>query len=267
MTINSDFILPFNSSHYDDIKAANIQMAFSYGWFADPIVNGDYPEEMKNLVGERLPAFNETLRNLLRNSCDFLGLNYYTSSYGKWTYEKGANYSSDSQTIKLPYNASGHVLGPVADSSWLTVYPEGLYGKLKWINDRYNSQRANNNDAYPIIIFENGVSVPHENDLPLAEALNDNFRIDYVKNHILQMKRASDEGIPVKGYFLWSFMDNFEWADGYNVRFGIVYVDYRNNITRAVKNSGWFYANLIKEEEEKVISERKGLNEKRFLKK
>ena len=249
MTINSDFILPFNTSHYDDVQAANIQMAFSYGWFADPIVFGDYPEEMKKQIsGNRLPVFNETMKKLLKNSCDFLGLNYYTSFYGQRNYQQGSDYPTDSQTIKTPYNASGHVLGPWADSKWLIVYPEGLYGKLHWINNRYNK---NLNQQKSIIIFENGVSCPNENNLPLIEALNDTFRVDYVKNHIFQMSRASDEGVPVQGYFLWSFMDNFEWADGYDVRFGIVYVDYKNNISRTVKNSGWFYSDLVRKHEER----------------
>lgn len=267
MTINSDFILPFNASDPLDIEAANIQMVFSYGWFADPIIFGDYPEEMKRLVsGSRLPTFNKTMKDLLRNSCDFLGLNYYTASYGKWTEEKGTTFSTDPQIIKTIYNASGHILGPQADSKWLIVYPEGLYGKLKWINSRYNKRKDSDNlekkgrrvnykeegeNPYSIIIFENGVSCPGESELPISDALNDTFRVDYVKSHLFQLNRALEEGVPVKGYFLWSFMDNFEWADGYNVRFGIVYVDYKNNISRTLKSSGLFYADLIRREEER----------------
>jgi len=96
-------------------------------------------------------------------------------------------------------------------------------------------------------VFENGVSCPGENTLPEAEALNDTFRQDYVNDHIMNMVDAiTIDGVNVQGYFLWSLLDNFEWTDGYNVRFGITYVDYNNNLTRTVKESGYLYQKLIK---------------------
>jgi beta-glucosidase len=97
-----------------------------------------------------------------------------------------------------------------------------MRGILKWIDKRYNHPT--------IVVFENGVSVPHENDLPIAQAVHDNFRIDFYKGYIQNALDAIFyDGVRLAGYFGWSLMDNFEWADGYSTRFGMTYVDYKNN--------------------------------------
>jgi beta-glucosidase len=240
MTISSGFAVPFNTSEPKDIEAVNIAVAFQYGWFADPQVFGKYPKEMTDLItGSRLPNFTDYTSELLKGSYDFLGLNYYSSSYAKWTGVPGSVYGNDTRIESSPYNASGHLIGPFAESTWLNVYPEGLRGILNWIKDRYNS---------PIIyIFENGVSCPGESQLPEAIALNDTFRMNYIQDHITQMIYAYDyDFVEVRGYFLWSLLDNFEWSDGYNVRFGVTYVNYDQNLTRTVKNSGYLYRDIIK---------------------
>jgi beta-glucosidase len=110
----------------------------------------------------------------------------------------------------------------MAESSWLLVYPQGLRGLLKWVDKRYNHT--------PVYVFENGVSVPGETSLPIEEAVHDTFRLNYYNDYISNMASAiNEDGVDVRGYFAWSLMDNFEWADGYNVRFGMVYVDYNDN--------------------------------------
>ena len=92
---------------------------------------------------------------------------------------------------------------------------------LNWIYKRY---------GYKIYIFENGAAVPKENDLPLSAALHDTFRVDFYKSYIQAMKDAVTlDGVEVEGYFEWSWMDNFEWEDGYKIRFGMTYVDFTNN--------------------------------------
>ena len=239
MTINSGYALPWNTSNSDDVKAVNTNIAFQYGWFADPIVFGQYPKEMTSVItGDRLPKFNSSASALLKGSFDFLGLNYYSSSYVKYTGVVGSNYGDDSRVSSSPVNATGHQIGPMADSTWLYVYPEGLRGLLNWIKKRYSSPK--------IYIFENGVSCPNESQIPLPQVLNDTFRVNYVYNHVMNiLDSVVVDKVDVKGYFLWSLMDNFEWADGYNVRFGITYVDYANNLTRYQKESFYLYQSLI----------------------
>ena len=158
-----------------------------------------------------------------------------------WTGTGGTDYGSDSRTGGSVTDVNGHLIGPQAESSWLFVYPPGIRGLLNWVGDRYG-----NPDIY---IFENGVSVPGENSMPLDEALHDTFRVEYYQNYTEQVQKAVDEDdINCKGYFAWSFMDNFEWADGYSVRFGMVYIDYDNNQTRYVKDSAKWFSEFISQQ-------------------
>jgi beta-glucosidase len=239
MTINSGFALPWNSSVQADVQAVNTAVAFSYGWFADPMVFGQYPPEMTSVItGNRLPTFNSSMSQLIKGSFDFLGLNYYASFYVNYTGVVGDNFGNDGRYATSPWNASGYLIGPFAASPWLNVYPEGLRGILNWIRRRYGNP--------PVYIFENGVSCPGENDLPEDVAIHDNFRMNYVYNHVMNMMDAIvNDGCNVHGYFLWSLLDNFEWADGYSVRFGITYVNYEQNLTRTIKDSGYLYQSLI----------------------
>ncbi|CAG9333784.1 unnamed protein product [Blepharisma stoltei] len=239
LTINTRFHLPWDSSNPDDYKAAQTAIAFSYGWIGDPVVFGRYPEEMTELItGNRLPEFTPEQSALLKGSFDYLGLNYYTTDYAQWTGEIGDNYWNDGRYNVSPYNKTGHLIGPTAQSSWLNVYPQGIRGILNWIKNRYGD--------HEIYVMENGVSDPGESQMSEEEALNDTFRIDYIYNHIMNMVDAIvNDGVRVKGYFLWSLIDNFEWADGFNTRFGITYVNYSQNLTRAIKNSGYLYQSLI----------------------
>lgn len=239
MTISSSYSLPWNISDPQDHNAVDVAVAFQYGWFADPQVFGQYPKEMTDrITGGRLPTFNESMSKLLKGSYDFLGLNYYYSNYVHYTGVPGDNFGNDGRFWSSATNATGHLIGPYAASSWLNVYPPGFRKILKWIKHRYNDPH--------IYVFENGVSCPGENQLPPALALNDTFRMNYIFDHVMEMVDAVlHDGVKVKGYFLWSLLDNFEWTDGFNVRFGITYVDYNNNLTRTIKDSGYMYQNLI----------------------
>jgi len=132
------------------------------------------------------------------------------------------------------YNKTGNLIGPFAESQWLNVYPKGFRGLLNWINNRYNGTK--------IYCFENGVSVPHENEQALEVALHDKFRVDFYKDYIHEMEKAiHQDKVNIQGYFAWSLMDNFEWNNGYSVRFGLIYVDYKNNQTRHKKDSFYWF--------------------------
>ena len=239
MTMSTSFALPWNNSNIDDIIAADIHVAFRFGWIADPQVFGKYPDEMRSLIPEnRLPQFNESMSKLIKGSYDFLGVNYYATHYAQWTGIPGSHFGNDGRYISHSYNASGHLIGPFASSLWLNVYAPGLRGMLNWIKNRYNNPE--------VYIFENGVSCPEETILPKAEALHDSFRMNYIYDHIKEIVNSyRDDNVNIKGYFLWSLIDNFEWSDGYDVRFGITYVDFKQNLERTIKDSGYLYRDLI----------------------
>jgi len=193
---------------------------------------------MKDLVGDRLPQFTDAQKKQINGSWSYFGLNHYTSGYSQNNPGAliGAGWDTDQQVTVLT-SRDGQPIGPPADSPWLLVVPYGINKLLNWISDRYGNP--------PIYITENGVSVPNENTTPLPGVLNDNFRIDYYQQYISNVSKAIDQGVNVKGYFAWSLMDNFEWADGYTKRFGLVYVDYNNNLTRTPKASAKWFSTFI----------------------
>jgi len=170
----------------------------------------------------------------------FFGLNHYTTYWvADYNYtNQEPTWFTDQQTYSSGINYNGTLIGPPADSDWLFVVPYGMYYIVKWIWNEFEQ---------PIIyITENGVDCVNESSLPLEVALNDTFRINYYQNYLNNMLTAVNEGINIQGYFAWSLMDNFEWADGYNKRFGIHYVDYNSpNLTRYQKQSAIWYSSFI----------------------
>lgn len=171
-----------------------------------------------------------------------MGLNHYTSVYASappngTVPNPNDGWSSDLNVATLRVK-DGVQIGPMADSNWLYVVPWGMRGILNWLKVTYND---------PLIyVTENGVDAPQESLMSKDEALQDVFRQYYLKNYMDQLRLAViEDNVRVQGYFLWSLMDNFEWADGYQRRFGIIYVDYANNQTRTEKVSANWYRKLI----------------------
>jgi beta-glucosidase len=115
------------------------------------------------------------------------------------------------------------------------VYPDGLYETLQRVHHL--------SPGIKMYVTENGAAFP---DILSADGhVHDPDRIAYLERHVAQVKRAMDDGMSIAGYFVWSLLDNFEWTEGYRPRFGIVYVDFQTQ-RRIVKDSGWWYANLIR---------------------
>jgi len=236
ITLNVDWAEPFTSSAAD-LAAAERHMEWQMAWYADPIFKGDYPQSMKDAIGSRLPVFTADEKKLLNGSWDYFGMNHYTSNYViDNPTQQGQGWYED-QLMTTTATRNGKLIGPQADSSWLYVVPWGIHKMLHWVADRYGSP--------PIYITENGVSVPNENNMPLQDALHDQFRIDFYSQYISNVSLAISEGVDVRGYFAWSLMDNFEWADGYSVRFGLHYVDYKDNLKRYPKDSAKWYSRFI----------------------
>ena len=221
----------------EDIEAAERAVEFFLAWFADPIYKGDYPQSMKERLGDRLPTFSIEEKTLMKGSSDFFGLNHYTTSYV-------AALSVDKDNTRTAINEgmiNDQALRLIQDKSWektdmdWPIVPWGLQKLLEWINDRY--------DQPDIVITENGCAMK---DQILDGKILDQNRINFYHSYISAVHKAIENGVKVKGYFAWSFMDNFEWASGYEKRFGICYVDYKT-LKRTPKASALWYKNVIKE--------------------
>jgi len=213
---------------------------FQLGWFAHPILKGDYPQTMKDLVGERLPKFETSELNLIKGSIDFLGINHYTSTYVKNGKTNGTGWNSDKNTTDLVVK-NGIPLGPLAQSKWLYVYPTGIRKLLNEINNTYGNE-------IEIWVTENGVDVPGENNLTdIYHIREDYFRLSYLKSYITELHKAIFiDKLNIKAYFVWSLLDNFEWAEGYESRFGLYHVDFKDQ-KRTLKFSGdWYRSYVVK---------------------
>ncbi|CAA3030018.1 beta-glucosidase-like [Olea europaea subsp. europaea] len=245
----SQWFEPLNDTK-DDKEAASRGIDFMLGWFVAPIVTGDYPPTMRERVGERLPKFSPIQKNVVKGSYDFLGINYYTSIYASNSPRKPCtkpSYETD-QEISLSDKRNGELIGPKGGSGWLNIVPYGIYKLLVHIKKTYNN---------PIIhITENGVDEVNNTEATVSQARFDETRMKYHVDHLLYVKKAMQEGVQVKSYYIWSMFDNFEWAAGYSVRFGIFYVDYVNgHLTRFPKASAIWLMNFLNKKQNTLKSQ------------
>ncbi|CAL9754596.1 unnamed protein product [Musa acuminata subsp. burmannicoides] len=237
ITLISHWFVPFENSK-SDADAVARALDFMFGWFMDPLSQGDYPFVMRALVGDRLPEFTAKQSEMVKGSFDFIGLNYYTTYYANSsspTTVRGSN--SDSYTYQS--GQRGRIpIGLQAASNWIYIYPRGIRQLLLYVKSRYND---------PIIyITENGVDEVNNASWPLDKALQDDTRIDYHRRHLSFVLEAMSKGAKVRGYFAWSLLDNFEWISGYTVRFGLVHVDYKDGLKRYPKASAHWFQELLK---------------------
>ncbi|KFA81498.1 hypothetical protein S40288_03308 [Stachybotrys chartarum IBT 40288] len=230
IVLNGDATFPWNPTDPLDVEAANRKIEFAIAWFGDPIYLGDYPESMKKQLGDRLPTFTEEERALVYQSNDFYGMNHYTADYVKHKESTPPPEDFQGNLQTTFWNWRGDCLGEVTQSPWLRPCAPGFRDLLVWLSKRYN---------YPkIYVTENGTSIKGENDMPREQILEDDFRLNYYDSYVKALANAYTlDGINVGGYFAWSLLDNFEWAEGYETRFGVTYVDYENGQKRYPKKS------------------------------
>ncbi|KAH6660811.1 family 1 glycosyl hydrolase [Truncatella angustata] len=239
ITLNGDYTYPWDPEDPEDVEAANRKIEFAISWFADPIYFGKYPDSMLKQLGDRLPTFTDEEKALVQGSNDFYGMNHYTADYVK---HKSGTPAEDDFLGNLETTAfakNGDCIGDETQSFWLRPNPEGFRALINWLSKRY---------GYPTIyVTENGTSIKGENDLGFPEILEDDFRVRYFKDYANALAKAvSEDGCDVKGYMAWSLMDNFEWAEGYETRFGCTYVNYEVGQVRTAKKSGNEMAGLFK---------------------
>ena len=193
--------------------------------YCDPIYLGDYPREYYESFSDILPEIKKGDMQLISQKTDFLGHNIYTG------YKVGVNGK-----VKEFPNKLGNA---VSDIGW-EFMPESIYWGVKFLYERYN---------LPVYITENGVSMTEI--VGAKGKVRDNARIDYVSAYLSALKKATDDGVDLRGYFYWSFCDNFEWACGYRARFGLVYIDYETQ-KRIPKNSFYWFKKVVKSNGERL---------------
>ncbi|KAL3519171.1 hypothetical protein ACH5RR_021760 [Cinchona calisaya] len=243
ITLVSFWAVPYHDTK-EDKDAAQRAIDFMFGWFMDPITNGDYPSSMRSLVGWRLPTFTVMESQLLKGSFDFLGFNYYTSNYVLNDPPNPASkphYKTDSQAKCTPLR-DGVPIGERAASDWLYVYPKGLMEHLDYIRKHYKNPL--------VIITENGCDEFNVKDLSYWVAFFDDKRMSYHYKHLQFVKKAIDKGANIQGYYIWSLMDNLEWSSGFQTRFGMNFIDFKNDLKRYPKLSSAWYKFLLQKDDE-----------------
>ena len=200
--------------------AITTKSVFQEAWFSDPILRGVYPEDGLALFGADMPAIHDGDMALISEPIDFYALNIY----------QGRNVAA---TADGGYQVVPDVDGrPLTMMNW-RVAPRALYWGPRFLHDRY---------GVPTAITENGMA--NTDWVHLDGQVHDPQRIDFMKRYIREFGRAIDDGVNGLGYFVWSILDNFEWAFGYSKRFGIVYVDFGTG-ERILKDSAHWYKSVI----------------------
>lgn len=206
------------------IKASSQATRFMNAQYMTVIMEGKYMDEYLEAQGANAPKFTSEDLKAIGCPLDFVGINIYNP-----TYVRAADNRLGFERVKNP-SSFPHMASP-----WLDIGPEGLYWGPRHVTQIWNAKE--------VYITENGAS--SVDVLTPDGQVWDTDRVMFLRNYLISLHRAATEGFPVRGYFLWSLMDNFEWADGYNLRFGIYYVDFKTQ-KRYPKLSAKFYQEVIR---------------------
>lgn len=222
ITLNLSPVHPATTSA-EDVLVAQIVDGNVNRWFLDPVFRGCYPADMLAMLGDEAPHMESGDAAIIAAPLNFLGVNYYTRLLIKYQPFGVAKHYEIIRSEGAEHTAMG----------W-EVYPSGLYELLMRLHKDYTIPTlyvTENGAAFVDTVSEDG-------------HVHDPRRLEYLREHLLSAQRAIADGVPLAGYFVWSLLDNFEWAHGYTRRFGIVYVDYPTQ-RRFLKDSGQWYHDII----------------------
>jgi len=231
ITLNLSHVYPQSNSTLD-AKAAKFIDGIYNRWYLDPIFRAEYPKDILDYLKERYnfpPISENDLKLLKANPIDFLGVNNYSCT--RTAAKKPEDLSSISRLIKRK-RIVGH---EYSEYGW-EVSPEGFYDLLVRIDKDYNHP--------PIYITENGMAA--KDDIIENGIVQDEDRLNYLKQYFKNAHRAIKDGVDLRGYFIWSLLDNFEWVAGYSIRFGLIRVNYKTQ-ERIWKKSALWYRDVIAE--------------------
>uniref|UniRef100_A0A914DI18 Beta-glucosidase n=1 Tax=Acrobeloides nanus TaxID=290746 RepID=A0A914DI18_9BILA len=249
IALGGHWCIPFSESE-EDFDAARRELMFNTGWFAHPIFykDGDYPIEMKERVWERsklegrvksrLPEFSKEEIEKLKGSADFVGVNYYM---GKLVRDRKPDEYGANENTSVSELDAGVVTS--SDPTWISIDPPHgwIYHNPHFLRGVLNFYRTEYNNP-TILITEVGCMDTK------GEGLNDRTRIKHMRDHLIEVAQAINDGCKIVGYTHWTLMDNFEWASGYSLRFGLYHVDFEDPARkRTPKASSEFYKKVIAE--------------------
>jgi len=224
IAINIEPKYPASQSN-EDVAAARRAAAYMNEQYLDPALRGSAPPELRDVFNGAWVDYPKGDFELIRQPVDFLGVNYYTRSVTR----------HDENAWPLKASAVRQSGALYTETNW-EVYPPGLTDTLTWVRGRYGD--------IPLYITENGAAFF---DPPAAGEdgrVRDPLRTDYLRRHLLAVHEAMAQGVNVRGYMVWSFMDNLEWSLGFSKRFGIVHVNF-DTLERTPKDSAHYYARVI----------------------
>ncbi|XP_061347854.1 beta-glucosidase 47-like [Gastrolobium bilobum] len=241
IVMNAIWFEPFSNSSEDKLAAERAQ-SFYMNWFLDPIILGKYPSEMHEILGPELLAFSRYDLEKLKTGLDFIGVNHYTSAYVKdcifSACEPGRGSSRTEGFALTSPQMNGVSIGEQTALDWLYIHPQGMEKIVTYIKHRYNN--------IPMFITENGLGTRENSNHNTKDIINDVKRVEYLSGYLDSLATAIRKGADVRGHFVWSLLDNFEWTYGYTIRFGLHHVDYAN-LNRTRKLSAFWYKNFIAE--------------------
>jgi len=223
-TFSCSAIHPLTDSNQDMLAAKRVD-ALLNRMFVEPLAGLGYPVADLKLLRRLEPFMKDGDDSKLAFDMDFIGLQNYTREV------IAKSFFTPLIWAKVIKADERHV--DITEMNW-EVYPESIYEMLIKFSKYKNFKE--------IIVTENGAAFP---DIPVEGKINDIKRIEFLKQYISQVLRAKNQGVNVTGYFVWSFTDNFEWAEGYRPRFGLVYVDFKTQ-ERIIKDSGNWFSEMIK---------------------
>ena len=231
ITLNPAAVFPLDPGSAADLEAVRVIDGLNNRIFLDPLVKGHYPDDMRELMNRftDLSYIVDGDEEIINAPIDVLGVNFYQPAY----------VSARPGTAALPEHPGSEGIafrkpvGPVTDMDW-QIEPAALTRLLERLHTDY---------GVPLLITENGAAYPEGPDAGDGR-VHDIRRVEYLDGHLRACHDAISRGVDLRGYFVWSLMDNFEWAEGYAKRFGIVHVDYTTQ-ERVPKDSARWYAQVI----------------------
>lgn len=208
-----------------DLAATQRADAYMNRYFLDAVFRGSYPDELRAVFGAHWPQFPSDDFEVIGQRLDWLGINYYSRGF---TAADDSRPPVGARTVPVPG-------AQYTELNW-EVHPASFRRVLNWVHERYG--------PIPLYVTENGAAFA-DSPTVTGEVLEDPRRKAYLLQHLAAARQALADGVDLRGYFVWSLLDNVEWAEGTSKRFGVVHVDFATQ-KRTIKRSGMFYAGVIR---------------------